>query len=151
MSGYVYGYDNIVLAEMNRNHAGHGIFKRFLQRAFGDGVVVVINHHIVYETKHEGKRDTQEIPSADTLLFSPFYMDRVFGKQAEPIMRALLMCPPQEREAHLARELEQLEAFEILQRQRAATRRPLSLQSKGAIVDVGGSITDESEHIANKV
>lgn len=147
MAGYVYGYDNIVLAEINRNHAAYTIFEKFLRRAFGPDTKVVINHHIVYETRVDGKRDTQEVPSADTLIFSPFYMGKVFGVEAEPIMRALLMCPAQEREAHLARELEMLEAAEVISRQRAVQRRPLTLQTQGKILDM----PDENENNANKV
>lgn len=151
MNGYVYGYDNIVLAEMNRNHAGYDLISRFLRRAFGPDVRVVINHHIVYETRTDGKRDTQEIPSMDTLLFSPFYMGRVFGEQASPVMHALVLCQPQEREAHLARELDTLEAAEVIARQRAVSRQPLALRSGQQIVNVVAVPVDEAEHNANKV
>lgn len=147
MTGYVYNYDNIVLAEINRNNAALELFERFLRRAFGHETRVIINHHIVYETRVDGKRFISEIPSADTLIFSPYYMGKVFGPQAAPVMHALVLCPAQEREAHLARELDNLEAMEVLARRQAISRQPLALQSQGAIINV----VDESEHNANKV
>lgn len=133
---YVYTHDNIVLSEINRNHSAYTLFEKFLQRAFGPETRVVINHHIVYETRIDGRRNTQEIPSADTLIFSPYYMQRVFGNQAEPVMRALLMCQPRDREVHLAREIELLEAAELLKNRRSISRTPLALRG-AQIIDVG--------------
>ena len=150
---YVYSHDNIVLSEMNRNHAGYNVFEEFFKRAFGAGTVVVINHHLVFKRELEGgKRDVQEVPSADTLLFSHHYMKMVFGEQADTIMRALLMCKPQEREAHLARELDLLRAEEMLRNRRAEVRQPLAL--RGGVVTVSTQPTDyqdEGEHHAGKV
>lgn len=150
MNGYVYTHDNIVLSEMNRNHAGYNVFEEFFKRAFGVGTVVVINHHLVFKRDMEGgKRDVQEVPSADTLLFSHHYMSKVFGTQAESIMRALLLCPPQEREAHLARELELLRAEEMVSARRAQVRQPLALQGRAMVVS--SMPPDQGEHDANKV
>lgn len=126
---YVYSHGNIVLSEMNRNHAGTSVFEEFFQRAFGVETVVVINHHLVFKMKLDnGRNEVQEVPSADTLLFSHFYMSKVFGDQAESIMRALLLCPPQERENHLSRELELLRAEEMIRSRRNQVRAPLALQ-----------------------
>jgi hypothetical protein len=128
---YVYTTANIVQSEIKRNHEGYSIFERALKRAFGN-VKVVISHHIVYEeiVPDTGERRPEEIPSADTLWFSSEYMTKIFGEQAHPIMRALILCAPEHREAHVARELDALEAIERARQQRSQLRDPSSLIQK---------------------
>lgn len=140
---YIYSHGNIVLSEMNRNHAGTTVFEEFFQRAFGEATVVVINHHLVFKVRLDnGRSDVQEVPSADTLLFSKYYMSRVFGEQAGEIMRALLLCAPQDREEHLARELELLRADEMIKNRRREVRAPMALQGAVMPISRGTDPTD---------
>lgn len=130
---YHYGYDNVVLSEIQRNASAYALFERMLKRAFGQETKVVINHHIVYEVMVDGRRNTQEIPSADTFIFSPYYMSLVFGQTAEPVMRALLMCSPQQREDHLNREMDMMDATEQIRKQQERSRTPLALRAPMAM------------------
>jgi hypothetical protein len=121
---YVYDIKNILQSEIQRNHAGAEIFARFLTRAYKKPVHVFISHHIGYDLPvgPDEERHPIEVPSADTLLFSHELMSMVFGASADPIMRALLMCKPEHREAHLARELEILDRIDHIREERARVR-----------------------------
>jgi hypothetical protein len=81
--------------EEMRNVTATAIFKRFLQQAVG-ACEVVVAHHIIFIKEGELPN---EIPSADTLLFSNELMTAVFGEsKARMIMAVLASRPPEIRE-----------------------------------------------------
>jgi hypothetical protein len=81
--------------ENNRNQVAHRAIIRFLKRAIGPDVQVVIAHHIVF--MQPGKLPN-EIPSADTMWFDPEIMGKVFGDQAPLIMQTLANRTPDLRD-----------------------------------------------------
>lgn len=93
-------------AEKTRNIAASKVFERLLHRAFGPCEVVVA-HHITFVLDNE---EPNEIPSADTLLFDPAIMGKVFGEKAQTIMLMLARREPQYRERTLADFLDALDA-----------------------------------------
>lgn len=85
-------YINFLKTEDDRNVTGHKFFERFLRRAVGPDVQVLVAHHIVF-IDEDGVPN--EIPSADTLLFNPTLMGAVFGVvQAKTIMLTLAAREP---------------------------------------------------------
>lgn len=98
-------FKDYLAAENQRNHDGQKTFKRFLARAIG-ACDVIVAHHIVYLVDGE---DPDEIPSADTLLFSHELMGAVFGDKAHIIMQTLAGRTPELREKVLADFLDALD------------------------------------------
>lgn len=91
--------------EQARNLAATRIFHRFLHRAVGQCEILVA-HHIVFELPGG---EPNEIPSADTLLFNPLLMGRVFGQEAPMIMSVLAHREPEIREQVLKDYLDALD------------------------------------------
>lgn len=87
---------NFLQSEDSRNVSGHKFFEQFLRRAVGPNVQVLVAHHIVF-IDEDGVPN--EIPSADTLLFNPELMGKVFGDvQAKVIMLTLAARAPNLRD-----------------------------------------------------
>lgn len=100
-------FKNFLSSENLRNEQGSKTFDRFLRRAVGPDLEVLCAHHIIYVVDGE---EPNEIPSADTLLFSPELMGAVFGKdRAIPIMLTLAHRTPELRERVLADFLDELD------------------------------------------
>lgn len=93
-------FKDFLVFENQRNHDGHKTFERFLRKALGKEVEVLVAHHIVYLVEGE---EPNEIPSADTLCFSPELMGAVFGeRKAGQIMLTLAHRTPELRDKVLA-------------------------------------------------
>lgn len=104
-------FKDFLVSENNRNHEGHKIFERFLRRALGKpDLEVLVAHHIVYLVEGE---EPNEIPSADSLCFSPELMGAVFGEtRAKQIMLTLAHRTPELRDKVLNDFLDMLELEE---------------------------------------
>jgi len=108
-------FKDFLVAENQRNHDGHKVFERFLRKALKNPAVeVLVAHHIVYLVEGE---EPNEIPSADTLCFSPELMGAVFGdKKAGQIMLTLAHRTPELRDKVLADFLDALDLEEADER-----------------------------------
>jgi hypothetical protein len=93
--------------ENQRNVAGHRVFIRFLNRAFGPESRVLVAHHIVCMPKGQ---PPVEIPSADTMWFDRELMTKVFGDDVDVIMPTLMAREGIERELAVAFFLDALDA-----------------------------------------
>jgi hypothetical protein len=103
-------FKDFLVSENQRNHDGHRIFERFLTKALGQKVEILVAHHIVYLVDGE---EPNEIPSADTLCFSPDLMGAVFGEvKAKQIMLTLSHRTPELRDKVLNDFLDALELEE---------------------------------------
>jgi hypothetical protein len=104
-------FKDFLVSENQRNHDGHKTFERFIRKALKrDDVEVLVAHHIVYLVPDE---EPNEIPSADTLCFSPELMGAVFGeKRAGQIMLTLSHRTPELRDKVLADFLDALDLEE---------------------------------------
>jgi hypothetical protein len=87
---------NYVQDEYTRNKNACATYEQLLKLAFGKDAVVIVSHHIIVKPK---VGDTQEIPSADTILFDPTIMGLAFGAaKAKAIAIDLAMMQPEQRE-----------------------------------------------------
>lgn len=103
-------FRDFLVAENQRNHDGHRIFERFLRKAVGKDVEVLVAHHIVYLVEGE---EPNEIPSADSLCFSPELMGAVFGEtKSRQIMLTLAHRTPELRDKVLGDFLDALDLEE---------------------------------------
>lgn len=85
--------------ENMRNKASHRVFERFMKLACGhEDVEVIVAHHITFMEKGASPI---EVPSADTLMFSPVLMGAAFGANAAPMMLALAGLTPEGRSTRL--------------------------------------------------
>lgn len=99
--------ENFLSTEDQRNYTSHKVFERFLRRAFGNDLQVMVGHHIAF---FKGDEIPNEIPSADTLLFNPTLMELVFKADAPAVMLMLVRRPPEVREKALTDWLDRLDA-----------------------------------------
>lgn len=90
---------NYVTDEYERNVQWTGLYSQLLNRMW-PGSTVLVSHHIFVAKKD---KTVQEIPSADTVLFDPAIMGKVFGKSAPRRMAALSRLPPNKRERQVHR------------------------------------------------
>lgn len=94
---------DFLVAENERNHKNHKIYEQLLRRACGTPTVY-IGHHLTFV---EEGCDGNEIPSADTVIFSLELMTKAFGSHAKPIMLALCCKTADERDRMLGVFLEE--------------------------------------------
>lgn len=100
-------FQNFLETEDARNVKNHRVFERFLKKAVGPDITVMVAHHITYMV--DGELPV-EIPSADSMWFCPVLMGAVFGpKSAKNIMMVLATRTPEERETVLNSFLDTLE------------------------------------------
>lgn len=108
---------DFLVTENERNHQGHKTFERFLHLALklqpNERLEILVAHHIVFsvlDAEGEIIGEPNEIPSADTLCFSPELMGAVFGEaKAKQIMLTLAHRTPELRDKVLADFLDALE------------------------------------------
>lgn len=94
--------------ENDRNAQNRSFFKDFIREAYGCEDVIVA-HHLVFEK--EDRRDdgftyqiTQEVPSADTLLFDHDVAEKIWGRTyALPVLTRLAREPIATRDELAAR------------------------------------------------
>lgn len=95
---------NYLADEQARNHASVQLFADILKAAYPEHkVTILVGHHICFMFNDDF--DTMdEIPAADSLIFDPELMFRVFGQRSLDIMARLATLPLAERDAELRRE-----------------------------------------------
>lgn len=101
--------------EDKRNLENHQLYVRFLRRAYGPEVQVMVAHHIVCELP--GVDIPMEINSGDTLMFNHTLMRAVFKENARMIMGALAGREPKDRSYVLKSYLDALDNEEQLRRE----------------------------------
>lgn len=89
--------------ENDRNKKNAALYVELIQRAYGENNAVLVGHHIVFEPDGDLDREN-EVPSADTLIFCPDIMGRIFGQvYSKKVMQRLVILHPSKREAELKR------------------------------------------------
>jgi hypothetical protein len=92
--------------ERERNVKHRALFTRLCNIAYGADCVVLVAHHVTYQ---HASGNGDEIASADTMLFCPELMGRVFGDDALRHMIAMASLRPGEREEYLALALDRIQ------------------------------------------
>jgi hypothetical protein len=93
---------NYLADEATRNHKSVKLFADMLRVAYPEHKVdILIGHHICFMFNDDF--DTMdEIPAADSLIFDPELMGRVFGSRAKYIMARLAVLSIAERDSALS-------------------------------------------------
>jgi len=102
-------YD-FIMDEKRRNWENRETYERLMRRGLGcKNGTVVFSHHLVF-TPGEGQ-PPQEIPAADTLIFSPTIMRNAFGEAGTQIRAHLATLDLCERDAALKRYLDDADVY----------------------------------------
>lgn len=93
--------------EQSRNKAHAALYERMLRLCFGEStaLAVLVGHHIGFEFDSDLSTEN-EIPSADTLIFDHYIMERVFGSKYVAIMAELASIPCDRRDSRLQHHLD---------------------------------------------
>lgn len=83
--------------ENERNHKNHKLYERFMRMAMGAETNVLVVHHITFSV--DGA-EGNEIPSADTLMFDHYLMQKVFGENFHYYVAQLAVRDCESRDAH---------------------------------------------------
>lgn len=86
--------------EWHRSPENKAILEELIKRVY-EPDSVLIAHHICYEKNGE----THEIASAETFLFDPCVMEKLFGTGWQAGITGLALVEPSERLNHLALQL----------------------------------------------
>ena len=97
-------FTDFLKTENERNMKNAPVFERFIRLATGNPETqVMVGHHIDFlGTTENGDDVTIEVPSADSLMFCPELMERVFGSAYMDVMLKLVAVPIAQRQGVLA-------------------------------------------------
>jgi hypothetical protein len=86
--------------ENARNTDNEPLFAAMVREAYPDANLVVAGHHIFY--RRDGSNATEEIPSADALIFDHFIARCVWKDNWQNVLTQLALEPVATRDALLA-------------------------------------------------
>lgn len=85
--------------ENARNTDNEALFREMIQLAYPDADLVVAGHHIFYRRGDV----TEEIPSADALIFDHTIAEAVWGTDYDLVLGHLALTPVETRDVELRR------------------------------------------------